>query len=155
MINSIELRGFKSFVSDIIYLNKLTILTGLNSSGKSSIIQTIRILENVANKEKEILLEGHGTEVELQNSYVTDGFILDADVNGKIVSYSAGNSISKSIENINYPKVIYISADRFGPRTSIPVSNGKEIEAKGDNLIHCILERRDDILPIELRHSTY
>lgn len=153
MINSIELRGFKSFVSDIIYLNKLTILTGLNSSGKSSIIQTIRILENVANKEKEILLEGHGTEVELQNSYVTDGFILDADVNGKIVSYSAGNSISKSIENINYPKVIYISADRFGPRTSIPVSNGKEIEAKGDNLIHCILERRDDILPIELRHS--
>ena len=38
MLTTVELNGFKSFYSETIDLNRLTVLTGLNSSGKSSVI---------------------------------------------------------------------------------------------------------------------
>lgn len=46
MINSIMLQGFKSFLYRDMNLNQLTLLTGLNSSGKSSIIQALLMLES-------------------------------------------------------------------------------------------------------------
>jgi len=69
MINNIELTGFKSFVSQTIDFNRLTILTGLNSSGKSSVIQSILMLQKVAEKEPAALLSGHGDFDELKNPY--------------------------------------------------------------------------------------
>lgn len=45
MIKSISLHGFKSYVNQTFELSPLTILTGLNSSGKSSVIQSIRVLK--------------------------------------------------------------------------------------------------------------
>ena len=47
MIDKISLYGFKSYVNQNFSLRPLTILTGLNSSGKSSVIQAVRILNNV------------------------------------------------------------------------------------------------------------
>ena len=57
MISNIFLEGFKSFVYDDLELGQLSVLTGLNSSGKSSIIQALLMLEKVA-KGKEALLNG-------------------------------------------------------------------------------------------------
>ena len=51
MIKSLELTGFKSFVADTLDLGGLTLLTGLNSSGKSSVIQSILLLEKAAKNE--------------------------------------------------------------------------------------------------------
>ena len=45
MLTEINLIGFKSFLSRELNLNKLTVLTGLNNSGKSSIIQALLIME--------------------------------------------------------------------------------------------------------------
>ena len=50
MINSITLNSFKSFLYRELTLDNLTVLTGLNSSGKSSIIQSILILERSPRK---------------------------------------------------------------------------------------------------------
>ena len=72
MIKSLELTGFKSFVADTLDLGGLTLLTGLNSSGKSSVIQSILLLEKAA-KNEEIYLEGHGSASELQNPYAKFG----------------------------------------------------------------------------------
>lgn len=47
MIESIYIKAFKSFIEEEIYLGNLTVLTGLNSSGKSSIIHALRMLNNV------------------------------------------------------------------------------------------------------------
>ena len=55
MINRLEIIGFKSFLNEIIDFGELTLLTGLNSSGKSSIIQSLLMLEKVAKNEKNIL----------------------------------------------------------------------------------------------------
>lgn len=110
MIKSIELSGFKSFVSDYIELNKLTLLTGLNSSGKSSIIQSIRMLERVSLGERDVLLEGHGNDAELKNPYIADGYMITACLENGEVFYSS-SSQSCSEKNGEFPKVIYISAD--------------------------------------------
>ena len=56
MLTEINLIGFKSFLSRELNLNKLTVLTGLNNSGKSSIIQALLIMEKAFNAEKNILL---------------------------------------------------------------------------------------------------
>ena len=58
MITKIELKGFKSYVDYTFELKPLTILTGLNSSGKSSVIQAIRMMENIASREYVILMSG-------------------------------------------------------------------------------------------------
>ena len=45
MINEIQMEGFKSFSNCILALKPFTLLTGLNSSGKSSVIQAILMAE--------------------------------------------------------------------------------------------------------------
>ncbi|HMU44627.1 MAG TPA: AAA family ATPase, partial [Ignavibacteriaceae bacterium] len=69
MLTEINLIGFKSFLSRELNLNKLTVLTGLNNSGKSSIIQALLIMEKAFNAEKNILLEGHGSADEIKNIF--------------------------------------------------------------------------------------
>jgi predicted ATPase len=44
MINLVELRNFKCFEKQKVELRKITLLTGLNSSGKSSFIQSLLLL---------------------------------------------------------------------------------------------------------------
>lgn len=70
MITKIELKGFKSYVDYTFELKPLTILTGLNSSGKSSVIQAIRIMENIASREygdSHVWNLGLGSDSELVN----------------------------------------------------------------------------------------
>ncbi|MDR0730177.1 MAG: AAA family ATPase, partial [Treponema sp.] len=66
MIKEISIEGFKSFVTASLGLNKLTLLTGLNSSGKSTLIQALRILGKAAGGlDKGFLLPGYGSIEEL------------------------------------------------------------------------------------------
>lgn len=44
MINQLIIKGFKSFVDNSINFNQLNVLVGLNSSGKSTVIQALQIL---------------------------------------------------------------------------------------------------------------
>lgn len=151
MIQELELEGFKSFVADEIELNQLTLLTGLNSSGKSSVVQALRMLENAA-KHKEILLEGHGDISELTNSYVGELSITSTlDNDSKICI------LSDKIEtrpNDYFPRIIHIAADRNGPMTTIPIFVGEDysIGSKGENLLKSIEHYEDYELPEILNH---
>ncbi|MDN8946433.1 AAA family ATPase, partial [Staphylococcus aureus] len=69
MISEVSLIGFKSFLNRKLKLCQLTVLTGLNSSGKSSIIQALLILEKAKRNENSILLDGHGSVEEIRNTY--------------------------------------------------------------------------------------
>jgi predicted ATPase len=151
MINYIDLTGFKSFVADTIDFGKLTLLTGLNSSGKSSVIQSLLMLEKAA-KGSEILLEGHGDLSELKNGYSENleirGGINDGEIfikNGKII-------LDKPVV---FPQIIHISANRFGPETTIPVFVGGNFSLgnKGENLLKSIEHYENYEIPEILRHE--
>ncbi|TSD67626.1 DUF3696 domain-containing protein [Inquilinus sp. KBS0705] len=147
MIKSIRLSGFKSFLERDINLSPLTVLTGLNSSGKSSVIQALLMLEKASKREKSVLLYGHGTAKELRNSNSSGNIGLSVQLeNGEL-------SIEIPVEETDYkitsdgipsdfPEIIYIAADRFGPRGGIQIYNDanliNKIGPNGENVLQCI-----------------
>lgn len=156
MIKEITIKGFKSFFDETIRIAPLTVLTGLNSSGKSTVIQAIRILGNVSNGYSNPLLEGHGTIEELQNQYLKAPFSLEAlydspDGMNAMIRYSAEGQ--GSYTNDGYPNIIYVSADRFGPQTSIPISSDYKLGERGENVLNCIDHYWDTLLNPILIHE--
>ncbi|WP_102981515.1 AAA family ATPase [Chryseobacterium scophthalmum] len=155
MINSLTLQAFKSFFYRELDLENLTILTGLNSSGKSSIIQSLLILEKAFKNEKSLLLDGHGTESDLKNKNSKDDIELKIEINSKEYSIEFPDS-TKTFEPGLFPKLWYISANRFGPQLSIPISNDKELKnmigRNGENVLQCI-RYYDSVNPAPLNES--
>lgn len=47
MLDELVLKSFKSFIYSKLELSNITVLTGLNSSGKSSVLQAIRMCKLV------------------------------------------------------------------------------------------------------------
>ncbi len=161
MITELKLVGFKSFLYRTIKLNKLTLLTGLNSSGKSSIIQALLMLEKAYKYESNILLDGHGSLEEMKNIFYKDPIELSVTDNenefaikipGKDKSYEAVNT-----GDFTYPEITYISANRFGPKNSIPIFNDEHSKTRigpnGENCIQCIKTLADQPLDNRLRNE--
>lgn len=150
MINELTLVGFKSFLNRKLKLNRLTVLTGLNSSGKSSIIQALLMLEKAYRNENSILLEGHGSIEEIKNIYHDKAIqlsVLDEFNQPFIIEIANGLSVGQTYvckyrEEFKFPEIIYISANRFGPKTSVPIYNDSfkrnRIGANGENLFQFI-----------------
>lgn len=141
MINSITLTSFKSFLYRELTLNNLTVLTGLNSSGKSSLIQSILILEKAFRNDTSLLLEGHGSAADLKNKYSKDDIEFKIEIND--IEYSISfPKLKSSLDPSKFPNLWYISANRFGAQLSIPNSNDLELKNKigrnGENVLKCI-----------------
>lgn len=152
MIKNIEINGFKSFVSEVIDLNQLTVLTGLNSSGKSSVIQSLLILENIARRKSDFLLNGHGNFDELENPHTKDGINLSAETENGHIELIKNEPVFPA-DTVIFPEIIYISASRYGSETSIPViASSKRLGNRGENVLNCIDAVADELLDPLLRH---
>jgi len=157
MISTLELSGFKSFIADDIEFGGLTLLTGINSSGKSSVLQAILLLEKCATGSP-ISLKGHGSLDEMRNPFSKDGVSI-------MVTLDHGNKIGftsdmdkyehrDSSNAMDFPKVIYIAADRYGPETSMPIYHDSvDLGSRGENLFKCIDHYGDDLLNPILKHE--
>ena len=152
MITSIELSGFKSFLADTLELGQLTLLTGLNSSGKSSVIQSLLLLEKAA-KQEPIFLDGHGNLAESKNSYSKEGINITAIfADGKTIAIENEQAIVAP--ELVFPEIIYISADRFGPETSVSIhSASNKLGHRGENIFKCIETYADYPLSDLLKHE--
>lgn len=150
MLKNIELKAFKSFMDNTIELNKLTVLTGLNSSGKSSVIQAIRMIDRLC-KKKKYLLPGYGDYRELTNDRCEPGSMqiaIEAD-NG--TKYKLGENVGEFGDTNSFPKLIYVSAGRFGPKVSIAWYNTEsDMTEEGENIIKCIDENSSRIMKPEV-----
>jgi predicted ATPase len=161
MITELKLIGFKSFLHRTLQFKRLTLLTGLNSSGKSSIIQALLILEKAFKKEKNVLLDGHGSLEEMKNIFYKDALELSVFDNEKRFEVEfPGNSQPYRISttsDFTFPEITYISANRFGPKNSIPIFtddyNKTRIGPNGENCIQCIKTLADQPLDTKLRNE--
>lgn len=152
MIKEISLHGFKSYVNQNFDLCPLTILTGLNSSGKSSVIQAIRLLDNIAtfkdqNKAFYQLNIGDKSEVKNPNS---DKIEIKAIIDGiehSQISYDSDDGINI----VPFPHIIYISASRKGATSTIPLFSNFEIGSDGENVLNVIEHYSDEILADSLQ----
>ena len=158
MISNINLSGFKSFLENYIEFGQLTLLTGLNSSGKSSIIQALLMIEKAYYEKNNILLDNHGNIKELKNPYHKGKISFLIDINGIENNIEIDDDDSYKIigKVISFPEIIYISANRLGPTTILPIYNNSAIKNKigknGENIIQFIDYYSDYILKEDLRH---
>lgn len=137
MLKEVTIQGFKSFKDKItIPLSPLTVFTGMNSSGKSSIIQAIQILNNLTTTSdiERAIPDGHGNLNELINSASKpEDLWLELCTQMMSISYKERKKTLSGHSNDLF--LYYMSADRFGPRTSIPITKGLLIDSKGDNIL--------------------
>ena len=150
MIKELTLKGFKSFYDVTLNIAPLTVLTGLNSSGKSSVIQALLMLRNRGRA-----LEGHGTAAELTNIYYSKRYSIQIayETRGsQKYLYGFGPEAERSMKPLAH-QFIYVSADRYGPRTSIPVNSDFLLGERGDNVLKCIEEFEGTELDHRLIHE--
>ena len=141
VIDSIELKNFKCHTSFTEKLNNITILAGENSAGKSSIIQSL------------LLLNVHGLNLGKASSIVsestgsndTDIIFLKKKIRNQIkLSIDDTDEVSfkitdKTITDFDY-NLFYINAERLGPRAynNINSSSSVNVGTHGENTIYVI-----------------
>ena len=120
-ITKLNLQNFKSYINQDFEFKNITLLTGLNGAGKSSVFQSLRMFWNqLANGHS--VLNQYGELKTLKNTNVKDDyFYLTLEIEKikafKIVHNSKDNISSyegpiEEVKNINFA---YISANRLGP----------------------------------------
>lgn len=153
MLQRVDLKGFKSFGSTSIGLRPLTLLSGLNSSGKSSVIQAIEMAETYRRTGgRTFLLNKHGNARELTNdSYKS----FEIDVRSDNYSVHLVNDTSKcTLDGEMTDNIFYLEAGRIGGVNSIEIySEDAEIGSKGENVIRCIAAHWGDSIPASIRHA--
>lgn len=149
MIELLDLQGFKSFEYASLVLRPLTVLTGLNSSGKSSVLQAIRMLEAGVRNAGKCLLDGYGDWNELKCNH-SDEVVLTAVLSDETMVKASSGGFEG--EGIDFPKLLYVSADRFGPQMSIPVFYNFELGSRGENVVKVIEYFAEKELPTCMQH---
>ena len=165
MLSGIHLLNFKSFSDQKISLLPMTLLAGLNNSGKSSVIQALRMLWKWYETD-DPTLPGHGSLKEMKNKRSAGAdpmsvlcFFKEHQTEMKIEFTDSGqfkfNTYEKYIPKL--PFMSYVSADRWGPRVSLPVFTGSRdlsyVGEHGEYAIDFLSRHERDIVPQALCHS--
>lgn len=150
MIEQLTIDGYKSIRHQLIALKPLNVLAGLNSSGKSSVIQALRILGRVSQHKDEVLPEDCGDEGTLRNKHEERMEIAAkyGEQGEKQICYSGRDQAEG-----DFPKIIYVGADRIGPRNIYPSKKNGGLDARGTNVLRIIEENSNAgiVLPEILR----
>lgn len=123
MIKNINIKSFKSIIDMDVELKALTLLAGLNNSGKSSIIQALRMYTASGNGHSP-LLDGHGGINELRSDFVSNTqniafeLTFEDDSKDSLVLSSSNTSIFPR----KCPEFFYVGADRLGPQPNLPLN---------------------------------
>lgn len=127
MLNTISIKSFKSFKNKDISVGRLNILTGLNNAGKSTVLQALRMCAS-SGINSGTYLEGLGNYAELRSKYSgqqeTISLILKNQNRRKISSVAITEQDFKFSKTKDIPHFEYVSADRYGPRVSLPIIKG-------------------------------
>lgn len=152
MITKIELNAFKSFPEKSIGFKPLTLLAGLNNSGKSSVIQALRMYCDTA------LLDGHGTVDDIRSRFSSTSESVLVTCH-----FSDNKSDTLKLDNSTLvkpdkaPLYRYISADRLGPQTSLPLLRSlgvfPQIGNKGEYVLDFLQQFENTIIPDVLVHE--
>ncbi len=128
MLNYIHVKNFKSILDLKLDLKALTVFTGLNSSGKSSVIQSIRMLMNQNFKSKPYIY-GAGGFIESISRLSRGGEGIELKINFNEDEYYLTLSKDSSDSDFSNVPVMfeYISAERLGPRSTLPILDNSKI----------------------------
>ena len=156
MITKIKLENFKCYKDNEINLSKLTVLTGLNGMGKSTVIQGILGLRQSysLNKLRDgFILNGKYIELGLGKDVLYEkaeeknpkiGFALTTDKcefkskfcydpDAKILKIHSQNGTADICDALSGNQFIYLSADRIIPEKSYNLGNLEDVDKRNFN----------------------
>lgn len=155
MFKSLHLKNFKGFDSIDVPFNKVTLLAGLNSAGKSSVLHALLLLKqidwerNPNTNHVELFPNGHfvslGSGRELLHEFAKDDQLsisctmLDGKKHDWTFSYNNTNHKlitekafdRNALDNLENLPLSYLNAERWGPRVTYPYENSEEAESLG------------------------
>lgn len=163
MLDSINIKSFKSFINTTIALNRMTILTGLNNSGKSSIIQAIRMCL-LCKDDLSPYISGYGDFFDLKSKLSSlhskiEISLIDRSENNLLHMLNVQLEEDSTLCKCNIPALSYdyISADRHGPSVILPTMRNDisniTIGPKGEYFVDYYLKFENVIIPELMRHE--
>ena len=183
MLTRIELENFKCFKNISVELSNLNVLTGINSMGKSSVVQALLLLRQ--SQERDLLLDG----IFLNDRYVQIGSgkdLMNRNSEDDFISILLENENKRFLFKYNYDKnseflpikdvlefedipeqdfnlfrstFAYVSADRIGPRRYYNSSNyevfqNNQVGIRGELFADYLAERNEDTIEDSLKHKS-
>ncbi|MFD2609351.1 DUF3696 domain-containing protein [Deinococcus taklimakanensis] len=176
MINKIYLKNFKCFIDESFGLAELNILCGLNSGGKSTLIQSLLLIAQSRQflpSIRRLNLKGDyydfGTARDVLNNFSEED-VIEISMSDEHGDYSIVADYNSSNNTFRIPferaegsyvapkrnaarfKLKYISANRTGPVTTQNNSETLNVTPYGDNVIDIIAKNLDTSIPKTLCH---
>ena len=156
MIGEVKLKSFKSYPESSIPFKPLTLLSGLNNSGKSSLIQAVRMYIQAEN-ESSPLLNNHGEVRDMHSrlSSPKDSIEITCTFADNHTS-SLRLTEDESKKPDRSPLSFYVSADRLGPQTVLPLRRAfsafPEMGEQSRYVLDVLEQLRDTRIPEALVH---
>ncbi|QEI40037.1 hypothetical protein BMF77_00594 [Dolichospermum sp. UHCC 0315A] len=184
MIKKLHLKNFKAFADENFDFKPLTLISGLNSTGKSSIIQSLILLRYAYRKD---YLPNNGLKLDNEIAYIGTGEdAIYENADEELISFGiTWENDQHTIWNFNYDfqnnvlpiasiandsqinkfnlfndKFHYLSAERITPAQSYPLSENdviqhRQIGKKGEYTAHFLAEFGNQDIPINgLKHPS-
>jgi predicted ATPase len=162
MLTELHLLNFKSFTDETIPLAPMTLLAGVNNTGKSTVIQALRMLWKWATV-GDPTLPGHGSLKEMKKAktapikvvyYFSGRHHVEMHVEFMDSDHPTINPFETSCSPL--PFMSYVSADRWGPRVSLPIDTSvadlTHVGEHGEYVIDFLSRHERDIVSATLIH---
>lgn len=159
MINSLRIEGFKAFDEASFRMAPLTVLSGINGSGKTSLIHSLLVLSQATERDDGIVSLNGPFHLELgsfgllqnwNSDHVMLGFELDSEFFSWELKGAEASLFAEATGPNIYPSILardargfqYISAERYGPRGILGSSaihpRDLEVGVKGEYCAHVL-----------------
>ncbi len=177
MISQLGIQNFKRFENISLEIGALTILSGLNGMGKSSVLQSLLLLRqsyqqrllpsiglslngelvNIGTARDALFEEAQNDQIEFTLTFNNRspvnwrfGYDPKADILGIISPNVPDNTYDTCLFGDDFQ---YLQAERLGPRTSFDISDfavrqHRQLGARGEYTTHFLSIFRDDEIPI-------
>lgn len=157
MIENINIENFKCLSDENITFKPLTIITGENSSGKSTLIQSLLLYVRIATTNGERLLSDN---IPIDFSYLRNKYtnsssvkvnINDSTYNYEFSDTNSLSSVCNTTEELHLEEnVYYMSADRVGVENRATTSNQYKCGINGEFLYGTYQEEKSNPLDVSL-----
>lgn len=152
MFKKLTISNFKCLVNESIEFKNITILTGANAVGKSSVIQSLLLLDGASKKNSDEILDvnkilgikiGSPKTLVAQDAAGNAAYDFQLSVDGKAVNYfiDKENGLDLFCEKdkeFAFPELQYVNAERMGPRMFYSAGGEKKIQQDGGNAAYLV-----------------
>lgn len=173
MISRLRLLRFKRFADLSLTLSPLTVLTGTNGSGKTSVIHALLLTRQAASSSSDViqlngpygLQLGEATEVLHHEADATEGIVVEVESASVTHSWKFSTEGGRSlvVEILERPsdppellvirdrRFTYLCADRLGPQDALPAASSPPefmgVGPQGEHVAHVLAALDRHLVP--------